>query len=882
MENITSPAATLDLNAATSATTPATLPANHAALLADLGWDHPATLTFPARPAAYASPGELPALPDPATTLLAATGPLYRHQALGLTRHRNGDDVVLATGTGSGKTRVFHLAAAALLGETPRALVLALYPGKALAREQAAKWHAALVQAGLATPGDKSVALLTGDQPVATRTPLLAAAQVALLTPDVLHSWLLAHLANRSVRSALARTRLVVLDEAHTLAGVFGSNTLHLLRRLQHALHALNAPAPRWIAASATLAAPAAHLEALTGHPFTAITEADDTSPRHLRRLHFVRPGAAVPLNAGLQRWLHATAATSRRFVVFTQSRKQTELLALLANRAASSAEPDPTGDAQASALLAADPRLAPYRSGLDPAERADLQDRFARGDLRGLVCTSAFELGIDLPGLNLGFLIGLPESPASFWQRLGRFGRHGDADIFLIDDGRPVVAAAFNNPSALLTWQARDAALYPENSILLARHTLCLANEIAALGRSEHPLHAELPIPSSMRELSAALLRGEPTPALREAQAAQGNTTPPHLAFPLRTCEDTYKFKGNLGGPAPTGFITYGQLLREAYPGAVYYHGGTPWRILSLNRRDHTLTVARERHYHTQPRAVPTLIVPDLNLPVFSDQHWPTSGLRLLEAPARATEAVTGCTELRGSHSIDIDYAQAAYGQSGPLYRSYETTAMLLCHPLLDTARPATLGALGALLREALLLTCPREAAELAAATGTLKVARRDLAQGSRFLALYDTVPGSLRLSAAFAEPAVLRASLALTARLAATRLGPHTDPDSRAVVALAHTLLTDHDTASAQYLPADWPDAAPALVFAPGTQALHRKRQLAVTIIRVFTDLDGGLHYEVRRVDDPAFHGTVAADALAEIPLTTRTITLAEALAA
>ena len=68
----------------------------------------------------------------------------------------------------------------------------------------------------------------------------------------------------------------------------------------------------------------------------------------------------------------------------------------------------------------------------------------------------------------------------------------------------------------------------------------------------------------------------------------------------------------------------------------------------------------------------------------------------------------------------------------------------------------------------------------------------------------------------------------------------------------------------------------------FAPGSQALHRKRQLAVTIIRVFTDLDGGLHYEVRRVDDPTFHGTVAADALAEIPLTTRTITLAEALAA
>ena len=861
-------------------TTPAPLPAAHAALLANLGWEHTATLAFPGRPAAFASPADLPPLPG-AASLLAASGRLYRHQALALSRHLAGENVVLATGTGSGKTRVFHLAAASALDDHPRSLVLALYPGKALAREQAAKWHAALVEAGLATPGDRSVALIDGDH-TADRAPALASAKIAILTPDVLHSWALANLANRTVRQALARTRLVVLDEAHTLAGVFGSNSLLLLRRLQSALHALRAPAPRWLAASATLASPASHLAALTGLPFHAITEADDTSLRHLRRLHFIRPSATA-LNPGLQTWLRAVASSARRFVVFTQSRRQTELLAQLANRSTphdSDPAPADVADPQTRELLASIPRIAPYRSGLDPSERADLQDRFACGDLHGLVCTSAFELGIDLPGLDLGFLVGLPDSPASFWQRLGRFGRHGDADIFLIDDARPAATAAFAHPASLLAWQARDAALYPENPILLARHVLCLAHETAALGLPELP--SSTPLPAALRALHAALLRGEPTPALREAQAAQGNTTPPHLAFPLRTCDEIYRFKGPHGGPAPSGFITYGQILREAYPGAVYYHGGTPWRILSLNRRDHTLTVARERHYHTQPRAIPSQLVPDLSQPVYADLRWPSSGLRLVEARARATEAVTGCTELRGNRSADTDYAQGAFGQTGPLYRSYETTAMLLAHPGLDPASPATLALLGALLREALLLTCPREASELASATGTLKADRRDLACGTRFLALYDTVPGSLRLSSAFAEPATLRATLALAARLADQRHADSPDLDSRAAHALARLLLAEHDATAPAALPAEWPDTAPALVFSPGTPALHRKRQLAVTIVRAFTDLDGALHYEIRRIDDPAFHGTVAADALAELPGQSHLIPLAQALAA
>ncbi len=856
------------------------LPATHAAFLAQLGWQHEATLTLPGRPAAFATSDELAALlPEPAARLLAS-GPLYRHQALALAHSLAERHVVISTGTGSGKTRVFHLAAAAALAQEPNALILALYPGKALAREQAGKWQQALIDAGIATPGDRSVALLTGDQgDHKTRVQLFRDARVAVLTPDVLHAWLLGHLGDASLRRRLANLRLIVLDEAHTYAGVFGSNALWLFRRLQHALHHLRAPAPRWLAASATLAHPDDHLAALVGQDFTCVGSTDDTSPAHPRHLHFIRPATGTPFLPGLGAWLqHSARATDTRFAVFTQSRKKTETIARIGNRtSADTTQPDEACDA---GLLALSPRIAPYRSGLSPSERTELQTRFASGDLRGLVCTSAFELGIDLPGLDLGFLAGLPESPASFWQRLGRFGRHGESHVFLIHDGNARTDAFFAAPYTLAQWQARDAALYPDNPVLLARHILCLAHEAEALGAEA--ISESLPFSPLFRTTYAAFQRGELTAALREAQSAQGSAQPPHYAFPLRTIDDTFTFKAAYGGTAPEGFVTRSQLLREAYPGAVYYHAGTSWRITGIHHRRRELTVARERAYSTEPTTIPSRFVPDLAQPAFADLRW-TSGLRLLEATGRATSIVTGFSELRGSQTAPGgDYRQGAYGQQGPLCHAYDTTGILLFHPLISDP-DVRADILGESLRQGLLLACPREAAELGAATGTLKATRRELAEGTRFVALYDTVPGSLRLTAALAEPEVLRQTLAHAALIAAEQLAGSSDPRDLATLAALQTLALAATTHGApEPLPLDWPDSAPDLALQPGTTALYRKQQLPVIVRRVSTDLDGHLRYLIERTDDPAFHGEVAAEALTDLPDVSVWVPLADALAA
>ena len=64
--------------------------------------------------------------------------------------------------------------------------------------------------------------------------------------------------------------------------------------------------------------------------------------------------------------------------------------------------------------------QLVPYRAGYLPQERRDIEDRIRSGILRGVVTTSALEVGIDMPDLNYGINNGLPPTRKQLLQRMG------------------------------------------------------------------------------------------------------------------------------------------------------------------------------------------------------------------------------------------------------------------------------------------------------------------------------------------------------------------------------------------------------------------------------------------------------------------------------
>src|SRR5512143_3563587 len=92
--------------------------------------------TLPARPAqTYPFPEDLPALIQQ-TLIASGIHSLYSHQLEAWTHSRASENIILSTGTASGKTLAYNLPVFASLLQDPNARALYLFPTKALAQDQ--------------------------------------------------------------------------------------------------------------------------------------------------------------------------------------------------------------------------------------------------------------------------------------------------------------------------------------------------------------------------------------------------------------------------------------------------------------------------------------------------------------------------------------------------------------------------------------------------------------------------------------------------------------------------------------------------------------------------------------------------------------------------
>jgi ATP-dependent DNA helicase RecQ len=74
------------------------------------------------------------------------------------------------------------------------------------------------------------------------------------------------------------------------------------------------------------------------------------------------------------------------------------------------------------------DIQTVPYHAGLSDRDRTINQTRFLRDDVRVIVATIAFGMGINKPDVRFVFHYDLPRSLESFYQESGRAGRDGES----------------------------------------------------------------------------------------------------------------------------------------------------------------------------------------------------------------------------------------------------------------------------------------------------------------------------------------------------------------------------------------------------------------------------------------------------------------------
>ena len=493
----------------------------------------------------------------------------WSHQAEGAELAHAGRDVVVATGTASGKSLVYQLPVLSRLASEPRATALYLSPTKALAADQLR----ALRELGLP---DVRPAALDGDTPMDERDWARRHARWIFSNPDMLHRSVLP----RHGRWAgfLRKLAFVVVDECHTYRGVFGSHVALLLRRLLRVAKRYGAR-PTIVLASATVARPGEFACRLTGREVSAVTE--DGSPSAGRTVALWEPpllpelsgenGAPVrrPASTESSRMLADLVVEGARSLAFVRSRRGAEVTALGAQRLVADVDPD---------LV---PRISAYRGGYLPEERRALESALMRGELLGVATTNALELGVDIAGLDAVVVAGFPGTRASFWQQAGRAGRAADeALVVLVARDDPMDTYLVHHPRALIGAPVESCVLDPGNPYVLAPQLVCAAAEMPLTEADVASVFGGAVAEEVLSELvEDGVLRRRPTgwfwPTTREQPAASVDIRGSGLGQVALVEAGTGRMLGTVDGASAPG---------TAHPGAVYLHRGESYVVDELD----------------------------------------------------------------------------------------------------------------------------------------------------------------------------------------------------------------------------------------------------------------------------------------------------------
>ena len=576
----------------------------------------------PARPPRPAPP------PDSgngaAAAVLSALGidRLYRHQAEAIDAIRAGCHVVVATPTASGKTLIYNLPVFEQVARNPTARALYLFPLKALAQDQLATIRAMAAAVNGTGP---SSAVYDGDTSAWHRRKIRETPPNILLTnPEMLHLSLLPY--HEKWRPFLKHLAVVVVDEVHTYRGLMGSHMAQVFRRFIR-ICAHYGAAPTFVFSSATVGNPAELAEGLTGLSVTAITRSG--APRGRRHVVFMDPLSGPAQTAILL--LKAALHRGLRTIVYTQSRKLTELLALWAgSRAGRFAD-----------------KISAYRAGFLPEARREIEAKLSSGELLAVISTSALELGIDVGDLDLCLLVGYPGTLVATWQRGGRVGRSGqDAAVILLAGDDALDQYLLRHPEVLIDGAPETAVVNPDNDLILKKHLVCAAAELTL--KADEPFAMDRPaVRQAIAELErhGELLRGADGSRLFARRKA------PHRDINLRGAGKRLSIVSADTG-ARIGEIDDFRANREAHPGAVYLHNSETYQVEALDRSARSVRVRRAKvDYYTRVRGHKDTEILE------TYDCIPAWGTRICIGRLKVTDQVTGYEQIRirGGKKLNI-----------------------------------------------------------------------------------------------------------------------------------------------------------------------------------------------------------------------------------
>src|SRR6059036_3074491 len=498
---------------------------------------------------------------------------LYTHQAEAAEAVHAGKNVVIVTPTASGKTLCYNLPVLNATLENSDSRALYLFPTKALAQDQLAELH----NLNQRLENRFGVFTYDGDTPADARRSIREKGHIVLTNPDMLHTGILPH--HTRWPRLFENLRYIVLDELHTYRGVFGSHLCNVLRRLRRIARFYGCD-PQLICCSATIANPG-DLAARLLETDVEVLNANG-APAAEKTFVFYNP-PVVNRALGIRRsYINESSRVAQEFLnrdlqtmVFANSRLHTEVLLTYLQQA----NPQLPGKPET---------IRGYRGGYLPNERREIERGLRDGKIRGVVSTSALELGIDVGSLDTVVMAGYAGTIAATWQRAGRAGRRGGSSCaVLVASSAPLDQFIVRHPDYFFGNTPEHAFIQPDNLEILINHLKCAAFELPIAPNDKFG-DADLPdLCARLAEAGFLHLAGDNYHWTQEAYPAD--------TISLRSVSsDNFVIIDVTGAPTVIGEVDFPSALVFLHEKAIYIHGGQPHHVEHLDFKERKAYVKR------------------------------------------------------------------------------------------------------------------------------------------------------------------------------------------------------------------------------------------------------------------------------------------------
>lgn len=537
---------------------------------------------------------------------------LYKHQVSSYKKIKNNKNIIITTPTASGKTLAFNLPILDDLSSDENATALYIYPAKSLSNDQLDVLKKFEKDLGIDIKPER----YDGDTVKSSKYSIRQNSRIILTNPHQLHHILSWH---HQWKRFYSNLKYIVIDEAHSYKGIYGSNVAYLIRRLKRITKFYNSN-PTFILASATLANPLELASKLTGEEFELIDE--DSSPSAEKDFILYNPFINNNKNKSSltdkirlknnesenKQSNHDNIKTSFttttnnvsisahqeteliflylilknvQTLCFTVSRKTAELIAMWAKQDMENYRRRLVNN------------ITAYRAGYLAEQRLEIENGLKSRKYIGVTCTNSLELGINIGSLDAVIISGYPGTMVSLWQQAGRAGRENQRSaVILIAFENQLDQYLMNNHEFFFDKAQENTIIDLSNQVLNKAHFLCASDEISIkedelndFNLNQHEIKSLMDENKLIKDENGEYIYG---------------------------CDDSPSFKHSLNQISPEIFkilnnnklietMERSQVYREAHIGAILINKGETYIVKTVDLKNKVINAYKQNvKYHT------------------------------------------------------------------------------------------------------------------------------------------------------------------------------------------------------------------------------------------------------------------------------------------